>query len=336
MPGTNVKSSLLSIFMTWYKTLDITEYIIIGGFLLAYVLYIFRVIKIARRLHTSYSAVFLKVFLRTAYFSLLIIALLGPSFGVTSKEIKSVGKDIYIAIDLSQSMNAFDIQPTRLEKVKSELKNIVDAFSSDRVGLVIFSSSAFVQCPLTYDQNALNLFIETLNTNLVPNTGTDFGPALSLSLSKLIDVETPVTQQTSKIIILISDGEDFGEETDKISKEIQDQGIKLFTLGVGTKEGSKILTNTGYKKDREGNDVITKLNPRDLKALAKNTGGKYFEVNETNNEVSKLINTISRIEGEIKDVRKIDITANKYTYFLGLALVLMFVDVLTSFKTLRI
>ncbi|MDQ3395457.1 MAG: VWA domain-containing protein [Bacteroidota bacterium] len=322
--------------MTWFKSLDVTEFILIGSFILFYLLYIVRVTKIAKRLKTGYGAVFLKVFLRTAYFSLLIIALLGPSFGVNTKEIKSVGKDIYIALDLSQSMNAFDIQPTRLEKVKSELKVLVDAFSSDRVGLIIFSSSAFVQCPLTYDQSALNLFIETLNTNLVPNTGTDFGPAISLALSKLDTDKAPLTKQTSKIIVLISDGEDFGEETEKVSKEIEADGIKLYTLGVGTREGSKIMTNTGYKKDREGNDVVTKLNPNNLKALAQKTGGKYFEINETNNEVPKLIKTINSIEGEIKDVRKVDITANKYFYFLGMALLLMFVDVLTSFKTLKI
>lgn len=322
--------------MTWYKSLELTEYFFILGFIIIYIIYITRVILIARRLNTSYGAIFFKVILRSIYFSLLIAALLGPSFGVSSKEIKAVGKDIYIAVDLSQSMNAFDIQPTRLDKVKAELKNIVDAFSTDRVGLIIFSSSAFVQCPLTFDQGALNLFIETLNTNLVPNTGTDFGPPLSLALSKLNNVENPVTQQTSKIIILISDGEDFGEETDKVIKEIEKEGIKLFTLGVGTQEGSKILTGKGIKKDREGNDVITKLNSHDLRSLASTTGGKYFEINETNNDVSKLINTISLIEGDIKDVRKVDISANKYFYFLAMALLLMFVDVLTSLKTIRI
>lgn len=322
--------------MTWYKSLDLTEYIFIISFILIYAAYILRVVYIARRLKTSYSSIFIKVFLRTTYFGLLIIALLGPSFGVSSKEIKAVGKDIYIAVDLSQSMNAFDIQPTRLEKVKIELKNIVDAFSSDRIGLIIFSSDAFVQCPLTFDQSALHLFIETLNTNLVPNTGTDFGPALSMALSKMENIESPVTRQTSKIIILVSDGEDFGEDTDKVIKEIEDQGVKLFTLGVGTPTGSKILTGKGFKKDHKGNDVITKLNPRDLKSIAANTGGTYFEINESNNDVSKLINTISKIEGDIKDVKKVDISANKYFYFLGLALILMFIDVLTSVKTIRI
>ena len=322
--------------MTWYKSLELTEYLFIIGFIVIYIIYITRIVMVARRLNTSYGSIFFKVLLRSVYFSLLIAALLGPSFGVSTKEIKAVGKDIYIAVDLSQSMNAFDIQPTRLDKVKAELKNIVDAFNTDRVGLIIFSSSAFVQCPLTFDQGALHLFIETLNTNLVPNTGTDFAPPLSLALSKLNNVENPVTQQTSKIIILISDGEDFGKETDNVMKEIENEGIKLFTLGVGTLEGSKILTGKGFKKDREGNDVITRLNSRDLKALASNTGGKYFEINETNNDVSKLINTISQIEGDIKDVRKVDISANKYVYFLAMALLLMFVDVLTSLKTIRI
>src|SRR4029079_18396893 len=125
------------------------------------------------------------LFIRTGFFLLLVIAFMGPSFGGSKKEIKSVGKDIMICVDLSKSMDAYDIQPTRLEKIKFEMKKIVDAFSSDRVGIIIFSSEAFMQCPLTFDQNALNLFIETMNSSLVPSTGTDFGPALKMALSKL-------------------------------------------------------------------------------------------------------------------------------------------------------
>ena len=98
------------------------------------------------------------------------------SFGETTKEVKSMEKDVFICVDLSQSMNAFDIQPSRIERVKFELKNIIEAFNSDRKGLIMFSNEAFMQCPLTYDNNALALFIQTLNTSLVPNTGTDFAP----------------------------------------------------------------------------------------------------------------------------------------------------------------
>src|SRR5690606_27957335 len=147
---------------------------------------------------------FIKLALRTLIFALLLVAILGPSFGGARKEVKAVGKDIVICFDLSKSMDAFDVQPTRLEKIKNEMKKVVSAFNSDRIGLVIFGSEAFMQCPLTYDQNALNLFIETLNTELVPVGGTDFGPPLKMALEKLTDEREQLTDPKSKIIILIS------------------------------------------------------------------------------------------------------------------------------------
>jgi Ca-activated chloride channel family protein len=264
------------------------------------------------------------------------VALLGPSFGEASREIRSVGKDIMIAVDLSESMNAHDIAPTRLEKVKFELKNIVEEFNADRIGLVIFSSEAFMQAPLTYDQNALYLFIETLHTGLVPNTGTDFGPALGLTLEKLEDNDGVALEQKSKVIILISDGEDFGDETSSMADEVKDRGIKLFTLGVGTERGSKIRTRQGFKKDNNGQEVISKLNPRSLKTLAANTGGQYFEINATNNDISRLINKIGNIEGEVRDSRQVDVSANKYYYFLGFALFLLLLDGLVTLRTIKI
>lgn len=322
--------------MTWLYSLSGLEITFIALFIVFYLLYLIRVISIAKKLSTPYGSVFIKLSIRSIYFALFIVALLGPSFGESKREVKSVGKDIFVLVDLSQSMNANDVQPTRLEKVKFELKNIVEAFSSDRIGIIIFSSEAFMQVPLTFDQNALNLFIETLYTNLVPSTGTDFTPPLQLALKKLNSEESPITQQKSKVIILISDGEDFGEETEEVAQEIEDQGIKLYTLGVGTERGSKIRVNGVYKKNREGNDVVTKLDSRTLKKLASETGGKYFEINETNNDVSRLINTINNIEGELRDTRQIDVSANRYYYFLGIALLLLIIDLLTSVKTIKI
>ena len=322
--------------MTWYRSFSITEFIFVGIFLLFYAIYIWRVIRIATSLNTGFNGIFLKVVIRTAYFALLIIALLGPAFGEARREVQSVGKDIFLAIDLSQSMNANDVQPTRLEKMKFELKNIVGTFTSDRIGLIIFSSEAFIQCPLTYDQNALNLFIETLHSGLVPSTGTDFGPPLKLALKKLNDNNSSLSTLSSKIIVLISDGEDFGDETDEIIDNIKNQGIKLFTLGIGTEKGSKIRTGSGFKRDREGKVVVSRLNSRSLKEIASKTDGKYFEINNSNNDVQRLINTINSIEGEIRDSRQVDISANKYFYFLLAALLLMLVDIFTSFKTIRI
>ncbi len=220
--------------------------------------------------------------------------------------------------------------------MKFELKNIVESFNSDRIGLIIFSSEAFVQCPLTYDQNALFLFIETLHTGLVPNTGTDFGPALEMSLNKLDNNEGPSLQQKSKIILLISDGEDFGDETPAMIERIKQDDIRLFTFGIGTIRGSKIPTRNGFKIDENGNQVITKLNPSSLKELASSTGGQYFELNETRNDISRLINTVGDIEGELRDTRQMDVSSNKYYYFLGVALLLILLDGLVSLKTIRI
>lgn len=322
--------------MNWYRSLGITELIFIAAFVLFYALYLIRVVGIARRLKTPFTTVFIKLFLRTVYFGLFIVAILGPSYGGSKKEVKSIGKDIMICVDLSKSMDAFDIQPTRLEKIKHEMKKLVHAFNSDRIGVIIFGSEAFMQCPLTYDQNALNLFIETMNTGLVPASGTDFGPPLRMALQKMEDEEKNAAQAKSKVLILISDGEDFGEDTDEIARDVEKKNIKLFTLGVGTERGGNIYSGNGVKKDRQGNAVVTKLNSRSLRDLANKTGGQYFEINETKNDVSRLINTISKIEGELRDARFVDVTANKYFYFLAVASLLFALDMLVNVRTIRI
>ncbi|MBL3658583.1 vWA domain-containing protein [Fulvivirga sediminis] len=322
--------------MNWLYSLSGLEMAFILLFVIFYITYIIRVVRVGRKLRTPFGQVFIKTVVRTVYFSLLLIALMGPSFGETKREVKSVGKDIFVLMDLSQSMNATDIQPSRLEKVKFELKNIVESFNSDRIGIIIFSSEAFMQAPLTFDQNALNLFIETLNTSLVPNAGTDFAPPLRMALDKLNNEDSPITQQKSKVIVLISDGEDFGEDTEDVVNEIEDQNIKLFTLGVGTSKGSKLMVGGRYKKNNEGKDVVTRLDSRTLRQLAKDTDGKYFEINESNNDVSRLINTINNIEGELRDTRQVDVSANRYYYFLAAALLLILLDVLVSVKTIKI
>ncbi len=322
--------------MLWYREFGLTEIILIAVFVVLYVLYIIRIAGVAKKLNTPFTNVMIKLMIRTLMFGLFIVALLGPSFGNSKREIKSVGKDIMICVDLSKSMDAIDIQPTRLEKVKYEMKKIVDAFTSDRVGVIIFSSEAFMQCPLTYDQNALNLFIETMNSSLVPASGTDFGPPLKMALDKLEDDDSHNGKTKSKVIILISDGEDFGEETNDIAKDVEERNIKLFTLGVGTEKGGTIYSGKELKRDRKGIIVTSKLNGASLRSLADKTGGQYFEVNATQNDVSRLINTIGRIEGEMRDARFIDASANRYFYFLGFAILLLIIDILTAVPVIKI
>ena len=318
------------------KEIGKVECITLGVFILVLIFQFFRLKLISERMSTQVSSLqYLKTLIRSLYVALIIIALLGPSFGSSKQEVKTIAKDIFIAIDLSESMNVRDIQPSRLEKVKFELKNIVDAFVSDRIGMIIFSNEAFIQCPLTYDKGALSTFIETLGTHLVPNAGTDFYEPLSIANNKLI-VEDEQSKKSSKLIILISDGEDFADNTDEIIEELVDNEISLFTLGVGTSAGGKIPSRRGNKRDKNGSEIISKLNAKDLKRLSYETKGKYYEINEDENQIEKLINDINNIEGELKQAKKIDVKGNKYFYFLIGALCLIIVDVFFKINVFKI
>ena len=323
--------------MEWIKNIDYIEIILISLFIIFYFLYFIKFKKIDKSIPVNFNKILIKFFLRSTYFSLFILSILGPSFGESKKEIEIIGKDIMIAVDLSESMNANDIQPSRLEKIKFELKKIINEFYSDRIGIIMFSNDAFVQCPLTYDKNALNLFVETLNTGLVPNTGTDFGPPLKISLEKLKNDDSKPNTNKSKIILLISDGEDFGENTNQYINEIKNSSIKLFTLGIGTEKGINLISSNGkIKKDQNGNNVITKLNSISLKKIASVSNGSYYEITNNKNEIKQLINQINSLEGNIKDSIELDISKNKYHYFLLLGIFLFVIDFLFTFKVLEI
>ena len=309
---------------------------IVSIFIIAYFIFILKNVKIAKSLNKNYPlTTILKFLLRFSALTLLIISLLAPTFGTKKANILAVAKDIFIAVDLSESMNAQDIQPSRLEKVKFELKKIINEFPSDRIGLIIFSNEAFVQCPLTYDKSAIALFIETLSSNLVPNAGTDFFEPLQLAYNKFL-IEDEDAKKSSKIILLISDGEDFSDKTTSILEDLTDQNIKIFTLGVGTKKGIKIPTKRGYKKDKEGNEVVSKLNSKDLKKIAYDTEGKYYEINDELTQTEKLINDINKIKGEIRETKLLDVNNNKYFYFTFAALTIIIIDFLFQTKTFKL
>ncbi len=323
--------------LTFFRELGVFELSFIAVFLILYTLYVVRTIKIARQVKSQFEQVFIKLAIRTLYFVLMIVALLGPSFGLAQKEIKSVGKDIYFLVDLSRSMQANDIQPSRLARTKLELERLIDRFSSDRLGLIVFSSQAFLQCPLTFDRSALMLFISTLNTDLLSNSGTEFSPAIEMAIEKHQKAENnAVNQQQSKIIVLFSDGEDFGTDAMSIAEELQSEDIRLFTIGVGTEQGSKIPQGYRFQRDDSGNEIVTKLKPESLRELAEVTGGQYYEINNERNEMPQLIRAIENIEGELRNSKKIDAAANRYFYFLLAAFVLLMIDMVISVKVIRI
>jgi Ca-activated chloride channel family protein len=323
--------------MTWYQTLTLLEILFGVLFLGLYVSYLVRVHRVGRFFGQRPHIIWFKFVLRHLYVLLLIIAMLGPSFGAMKKEIRTIGKDLYIAVDLSQSMDATDVQPSRLEKAKHEIQRLITRFNSDRIGLMVFSDEAFVQSPLTYDQKALQLYTQTLRTNLLPHTGTDYAPVLQLTLDKLQQDEGPeAEEQKARVLVLISDGEDFGGEVEALASRLREQNIRVYTLGIGTSEGGRIPVGRGYKQDSEGQTVTTRLNPEPLLQLAELTGGQYYEVSDRVSEVSRLISAINNIEGELRESKTIDVTANKYIYPLALALLLIVLDVLITVKLIRI
>jgi Ca-activated chloride channel family protein len=304
-------------------------------FSLLYFVYLFRFWRINRRIKVKKHRLLIKMGLRMLYFALFLVALSGPSMGNALKEIKQEGKDIFIAIDLSQSMNATDIDPSRIQRVKYELKNLVKNFNTDRMGLIIFSSEAFIQCPLTFDQNVLQLHLDGLNTDLVPNNGTDIAAPLALALKKFQNDESP--EPKSKSIILISDGEDFGGNLSNILEQYNEVGIRIFSLGVGTQKGSTIPSGNGIIMDpNSGNPAITKLETSNLKRLATSTDGAYFELSDQMQEIPQLISTIEKLEGAVTGTRMVEASANKYFYFLLAALALALLDMVLPLRTLSI
>jgi Ca-activated chloride channel homolog len=302
---------------------------------LLYSIYLFRFYKINQKLQVFKHRILIKLILRSAYFILFLIAFAGPSIGTSQKEIKEEGKDIFVAIDLSQSMNAADIGPSRLQRIKFEMKNFVRNFAGDRIGLVIFSSEAFIQCPLTYDQNVLQLHLDGLNSGLVPNTGTDISAPLNLILNKFEIEESQEVK--SKSIILISDGEDFGDNFQDITNKMAEIGIKVFTLGIGTSQGSTIPKgNTVIIDPKTRQPVVTRLESENLKLIAAQTEGQYFEISDELQEITELTAALEQMEGTVTGSRMVEASANKYFYFLLLALALALIDLVLPLKTIRL
>ena len=325
--------------MEFKHSLGEFEYWLIGLFFAGYMFFFLRIFLISRTLPVNLLPLLGKFLLRTAYFSLIIIALLGPykpEMPISAESnSKANSKDIYLLLDLSKSMDVKDVPPSRLERTKYELGKVINEFSADRIGLIIFASDAFSQCPITYDKSALSLMMDLCSTDLVPQGGTDIGKALDLALQKHKNSDTK--NSDAKLILLVSDGEDFGDNTVEIAKEIKAQGIKLFTLGIGTSEGGKIPSKKGFKKDETGEDVISVLNRKPLKKLAQLTNGKYFEINKRKSETKKLIQAIQKVKGTSRDLKINDKPVNyKFHWFLIVALLLISIDVLISLKVVKI
>ena len=237
-------------------------------------------------------------------FICLIIALVNPKIGTSLQTVKREGVDIVFAIDVSKSMLAEDIAPSRLEKAKQLTTQIINNLVSDRVGIIAYAAKAVPQLPITTDYSSAKMFLQNLNTDMLSSQGTAIDEAIQLSRSYYNDEE-----QTNRVLVIISDGEDHNDLSLEVAEAAAEEGIKIFTIGVGTEKGGPIpLKRNGivmsYKKDQNGATVITKLNKNTLSEIAKEANGTYVDGKNTNDvieTIGDILNKMDKKEFEAKE-----------------------------------
>lgn len=282
----------------------------------------------------SARASFLKFLPRSTAFILLIIALLEPSFGNIDGEskIKASNKIIYLVVDVSKSMDAKDVAPSRLEKVKNEIKKIIKFLPNERYGIIAFASEAELYTPLTADMDNLKTMISMLNTDLIAESGTNLVDALKLSLEKTS--QSKYDNESSAGIVVFTDGEDFADIDENILNDFKRNRVNLFMVGVGTKRGANIISKSGaVMKNKNGVEINSKLESEYLKTLVTKTNGKYFEFNAINTPISDIIKNIEELKG-VRNTESINAAnqGNKFHYPLLIAIVIICLDLLFTIR----
>ena len=257
----------------------------------------------------------------------IIIALVNPKMGTKMETVKRQGIDIVFAVDISKSMLAEDVAPNRLEKTKQIVSQIINQLGNDRVGIVGYAGSAYPVLPMTTDYSIAKMYLQSMNTNMVSSQGTAFNDAIQLAVD-FFDVK-----DTSKLIILVSDGEDHGDGVEDAVELAKEKGVRIITIGVGTEKGGPIPlrddkgTIASYKKDQEGQTVITKLYPEVLKKIADNTKSKYIVGTTTKDVVEEVKKSLDKIEKSEFESQQIADFESQYQWFLALGFLLLLVDV---------
>lgn len=263
--------------------------------------------------------------------ALLIIGAANLQSGSKMEKVKREGIDIFLCIDISNSMLAEDIAPNRLERSKQAIYKLISKLGGDRIGVVVFAGNAYVQLPITTDYSAAKMFLSTVNPNLIPAQGTEIGRAIELAIKSFGEDEH------NKAIVIISDGEDHENgDAVKAAQEAAKRGIKIYTIGMGLDSGAPIPVynkygkNIGYKKDKEGNTIITKLDDNILRQIAEIGDGLYVRASNSNVGLDKIYEDINKTE-------KSEIEANVFTdyddqfqWFVGAAIVLLIIEILLS------
>lgn len=257
-------------------------------------------------------------------FSLIIISLLRPQWGYELREVQQKGVDLFVLVDTSQSMAAKDISPSRMERAKFELIDLLEILNGDRIGLIPFAGQSYVASPLTSDYSAFRLFIDQLNTDLIPINGTNIESALKMALKAF-----PEGSINSRAIILITDGETTLGNNSKIIEELVEQGVRIYVIGIGSNKGAPIpLEDGSFVKDQSGNLVISKLNESSLKDLALNTNGVYVRSVNGDLDLEKIyLSGIKKVlqEKDLKSQER-EIPIERFQFPLGLAIILLVLE----------
>lgn len=248
----------------------------------------------------------------------LIIALMRPQWGKREQNVVQEGRDLVILLDISRSMRSEDFKPSRLEAAKMKLQTLLARMESERVALILFSGAAFVQCPFTADKAAFKMFLEQVSVEAIASGTTSFDKALL----KACELFAPYKERKNKLVLLVTDGEDFSRDLSFIKKQAKSLNIKLLALGIGSPEGAPIpMIDTigrsiGYEQNTDGSVALSKLNEPLLKKMTQELSGHYVRATPHDGDIDKLISIVSSYEKEKTDDRSLTMFEEHYHYFL--------------------
>lgn len=253
----------------------------------------------------------------------LLLALLQPQWNKKEHKVYQQGRDIFIALDTSRSMLAADCRPNRLEFAKKKIKELLAQLSCDRIGLIVFSGTAFVQCPLTDDYAAFLLFLDQLDVETISSGTTACDQAIKTALQSF----KSLSESKHKLLMLITDGEDFSHDLALVKQEAQRCSLHIVTLGVGTSQGAPIPcfdehgVSKGHQKDKAGTIVISRLNETMLQAVARDSGGHYLKMSNDDSDIQNIVRILSSYEKNRFDDRTISQYEQQYPWFVAVSLI---------------
>jgi len=266
----------------------------------------------------SPAKLYLKAVLLILGIAFLLLTLLHPKWSKKEETVMQRGRDLFIALDVSRSMLARDCLPNRLECAKAKIRALVKGLSSERVGLLIFSGTAFIQCPLTADYGAFFMFLDQVDVETIASGTT----ALDQVIGKVLSAYSAMESRKTKLLVIFTDGEDFSSNLQQVKQQAREQQLHIFAIGVGTTQGAPIplLDNRGkplgHIKDNKGAVVISHLNEEILYNVTRDSGGTYVHLTENDADITSMINHVNSFEKEELEDKKFATLEEQYPYFL--------------------